>query len=109
MVVSMSRRLVFASQARSQELANALAQELGKPVGILDKDTGPLALRKVIVGMGVDEFAAVVATQRWALGWRAPLGWTVEFDESFTDDPGYRAQAEMRVPTRATLGSGEGE
>jgi hypothetical protein len=91
-------RLVFASEAQAMLVAERLNWETRSDVGYLTQETGPLQLRRVIVEMGDGRLPIVVATPRWATGWRAPLGWTVEFDESFPEDVALRHQAEARVP-----------
>lgn len=81
-------------------VAERLNWETRQDIGHLTRETGPLQLRRVIVEMGDGRLKVVVATPRWAQGWRAPLGWVVEFDESFPADPALRAQAEARIPAR---------
>lgn len=98
--------LLFASETRVLEMAERLAIETRRPIGVLSAETGPLQLRRVIVGMGTGEFSVVVASQRWAQGWRAPLGWVVEFDESFPRDQALREQALARIPARRCGGCG---
>ena len=93
----MTGKVIFASAGRCAAIGAALAEETSKPVGYLNSSTGPLALRKVIVGMGSGELDVVLATEDWSYGWRAPMGWVIEFDDSFTDDLLIRAQAKGRV------------
>ena len=91
-------RLIFAGEAEADALAQRLCIETRESVGLLTRATGPLALRRVITEMGDGRMPIVVATQKWDIGWRAPRGWTVEFDKSFTEDLRHRAQARARVP-----------
>jgi hypothetical protein len=90
--------LIFArSDAAVDDVAMRMAQlRPHSAIGYLTKDTGPLALRQVIVGMSSGEFPIVVASPRWVEGWRAPLGTLVLFGEGFPEE--LRAQAAARAP-----------
>lgn len=55
-------------------VAERLNLDTRQDVGYLTQETGPLQLRRVIVEMGDGRLPIVVATPRWATGWRAPLG-----------------------------------
>ena len=99
--------LYFAAEGRVASVASALEQQAGgRAIGRLTADTGPLELRRIIVEMGDGRMPVVVASPRWAQGWRAPLGWAVEFDESFPADPALREQALARIPARRCGGCG---
>ncbi len=63
----------------------------------LGDNTGPLELRRVIAEQANGERPVVVATRRWAQGWRAPLNTLVMFAPGFPEDPALRDQANGRA------------
>jgi hypothetical protein len=81
--------------ARSRSQAKILAAALGVPC--IHGDTGPLELRRAIVDLA--QPGTIVASPAMAVGWCAPVGTTVLFQEGFPSER--EAQAQARVGGRA--------
>ena len=81
--------------ASSQRAASLSATIEGSRV--IDEETGPLALRKAMVEHANGDYEVLIATPRWATGWKAPIGTNVIINSDFPEE--LREQALARVPS----------
>ena len=83
--------LIFASDAEAAKIHGMIPGSR-----IIDNSTGPLALRLAMVDHANGEFETLIATPRWATGWRAPIGTKLVITNCFPSD--MVEQAKARVP-----------
>jgi hypothetical protein len=89
---------------KSSESAAALSKTIPGS-RVIDEETGPLALRRAMVDHANGEYEVLIATPRWATGWKAPLGTKVIIQDDFPEE--LRDQALARVPGGSNQADGK--